>query len=122
MDSTASSFDLNERGEARVAARRTRPVLEPPQDEMGQERSPYLPFDRVFVLAVEVLELERLLEFLFMKSGSSLRKMPYTVQKNVCITFFLLFSLCSLRLCVRFIWDATVKNQIFDNVSCPAYK
>ena len=43
--------------------------------------------DRVFVLAVEVLELERLLEFLFMKSGSSLRKMPYTAQKNVCITF-----------------------------------
>ena len=32
----------DERGEARVAARRTRPVLEPPQDEMGQERSPYL--------------------------------------------------------------------------------
>ena len=32
----------DERGEARVAARRTRPVLEPPQDEMGQQRSPYL--------------------------------------------------------------------------------
>ena len=54
---------------------------------MRQQGRPYLPFDGVFVLAVEVLELERLLEFLFMKSGSSLRKMPYTVQKNVCITF-----------------------------------
>ena len=31
---------------------------------MGQERGPYLPLDRVLVLAVEVLELERLLEFL----------------------------------------------------------
>ena len=54
---------------------------------MRQQGRPYLPFDGVFVLAVEVLELERLLEFLFMKSGSSLRKMSYTVQKNVCITF-----------------------------------
>ena len=52
----------NQRDEARVAAVRAVLELQVAQHEVREERGPDLPLDRVLVLAVEVLELERLLE------------------------------------------------------------
>ena len=50
--------------EARVAALPLREKALEAQDQVDDERSPYLPFDRVRVRAVEALELQRLLQFL----------------------------------------------------------
>jgi len=54
----------DEADEACVAAVRARLELQAAQEKMRQQRGPDLPLDRVFVLAVDVLQLERLLEFL----------------------------------------------------------
>ena len=55
---------LDYRRESRVGGNNLVLPFDVAQHEMRQHRGPYLPFDRILVLAEERLELERLLEFL----------------------------------------------------------